>query len=114
MLHARVSSPAVSYYFERFGFCPEQIAEPPHPNLGMVIVIPCYNEPNLLGSLESLWKCERPEMAVEVIVVINSAEGAGSELREQNLKTLKEASFWSREDCDKYFRVHLLHFMDLP
>lgn len=114
MLHARVSSPAVSYYFERFGFGPSQIAEAPHPNLGMVVVIPCYNEPNLLGALESLWKCERPESAVEAIVVINSGEGASTEIREQNLRTLNEASFWAREDCDRQFRVHLLHFPNLP
>jgi glycosyltransferase involved in cell wall biosynthesis len=110
----QVNSPEVAYYFERFGFCPQQIAEPPHPNLGMVVVLPCYNEPNLLAALESLWRCDRPEMAVEVIVVINSGEGASPEVKEQNLRTLKEASSWSREDCDRYSRVHLLHFPDLP
>ena len=109
-----VNSPEVDFYFQRFGFCPEQIAERPHPNLGIVVIIPCYNEPDLVGALQSLWRCERPEMAVEVIVVINSGEGASREVRDQNLRSLKEASFWAREDCDKHFRVHLLPFPDLP
>ena len=80
----------------------------------MVVVIPCHNEPNLLGALEDLWRCDRPKSAVEVIVVINSGEGASTEVQERNLQTLKEAAFWSREDCDQAFRIHLLHFPNLP
>jgi hypothetical protein len=114
LLHAPVSSPAVSYYFQRFGFCSAQIADPPHPNLGIVVVIPCYNEPNLLDSLKALWECARPEKAVEVIVVINSSEGAPPDVKARNLRSLQEANSWSREDCDKYFRIHLLQFPDLP
>lgn len=110
-------SPATSYYFERFGLAagrPPLIAEPPHPALGMVVVIPCFQEPNLLAALESLWRCERPEAAVEIIVVLNSAEDSAPEILARNLRTLEEATFWSKEDCDRYFRVHLLHFPALP
>ena len=80
----------------------------------MIVVIPCFNEPNLLASLESLWRCDRPEAAVEVIVVVNSSETSPPEILEQNVKSLHEAESWSREDCDRYFRVHLLHFANLP
>lgn len=80
----------------------------------MVIVIPCFNEPALLRSLESLWRCERPQRAVEVIVVVNSGENASAEVLEQNRRTLEEASFWSREDCDRYFRIHLIDAQNLP
>ena len=31
-------------YFERFSFCDEQIATPPLQDLGLAVVIPCYNE----------------------------------------------------------------------
>jgi glycosyltransferase involved in cell wall biosynthesis len=112
--HAPVSSPAINYYFERFGFCPPQIAEPPHPDLGMVVVVPCFNEPNLLVSLESLWRCQRPSAAVEVIVVINSSETASAEVLEQNRRTVGEATAWVKEHCYRYFRVHWLHFPQLP
>jgi hypothetical protein len=80
----------------------------------MIIVIPCYNEPNLLASLNSLWRCARPERAVEVIVVINSSETSTPEILEQNRRTLEEAKLWAREDCDRYFRIHFLHTPDLP
>ena len=30
---------------------PPLIGEPPHPDLGLVVVIPCYDEPDLLSAL---------------------------------------------------------------
>ncbi|HVK58920.1 MAG TPA: glycosyltransferase [Candidatus Kapabacteria bacterium] len=110
-------STATSYYFERFGFAQYRaplIAEAPHPQLGMIIVIPCFNEPHLLASLDALWRCERPERAVEVIVVINSSESSPPAILEQNLRSLREAELWAKEDCDRYFRIHFLHTPNLP
>ncbi|MDR2804172.1 MAG: hypothetical protein LBB85_00805 [Dysgonamonadaceae bacterium] len=36
------------------------------------IVIPCYNEPEIIQTLQSLWACRRPACGVEIIVIINS------------------------------------------
>jgi hypothetical protein len=102
------------HYFQRFGFCERQIPTPPRDDLGIVIVIPCFNEPDLNGSLESLWACERPDGAVEIIVVINSSAGGAAELRRQNELTLAQASQWVAQHADARFAVHLLHFPDLP
>lgn len=110
-------SPATTYYFERFGFAPYSaplITAAPHAQLGLVIVIPCYNEPNLLASLNSLWRCERPKCAVEVIVVINSSESSPPEVLEQNRRTHAEAELWAREDCDGAFRIHFLQTPNFP
>ena len=110
-------SPATSYYFDRFGFVPHLPplpTEPPHPHLGMIIVIPCYNEPDLLASLHSLWRCDRPKCAVEIIVVVNSSESSPPEILEQNRRTLAEAELWVREDCDRAFRIHFVHTPNLP
>src|SRR5207248_7565747 len=54
-----MTSPATDYYFRRFGFCERRIATAPRSDLGIVVVIPCFDEPDLVGSLESLWNCER-------------------------------------------------------
>jgi glycosyltransferase involved in cell wall biosynthesis len=111
------TSPPVAYYFDRFGFAshlPPLIAEPPHPQLGLIIVIPCFNEPDLLASLNSLWRCDRPKCAVEIIVVSNSSETSPPEIVEQNRRTLAEAELWAREDCDRNFRIHFLHTPNLP
>ncbi|HEX7862851.1 MAG TPA: hypothetical protein VF773_21140 [Verrucomicrobiae bacterium] len=80
----------------------------------MVIVIPCFNEPNLLSSLEALWRCDRPQCAVEVIVVVNSSDVRPPEVLQQNLRSLHQAESWAREDCDRFFRFHFLHTPDLP
>ena len=110
-------SPATVYYFDRFGFAQNAspiITEPPHPHLGMIIVIPCFNEPNLLASLNSLWRCDRPQRAVEIIVVVNSSESSPPEILEQHRRTLTETELWAREDCDRYFCIHFLHTPNLP
>src|SRR5712692_7968630 len=41
--------PEADFYFQRFGFCGRQIAAPAPRDLGLVVVIPCFNEPDLLG-----------------------------------------------------------------
>jgi len=102
------------YYFRRFGFCERQIATPPRPDLGIVVVIPCFNEPDLIRSLESLWLCERSDCAVEVIVVVNSPDGCSEEIRSRNQATLKTATEWIAEHCEARLAVRMLHFPELP
>src|SRR5437867_3597588 len=101
-------------YFGRFGFCDRQIAEPPPPDLGIAIVIPCFNEPDLIGSLESLRLCDRPNCSVEVIVVVNSPAGCSEEVRTRNQATLKAATEWTGLRREAALSFHLLHFPDLP
>ena len=101
-------------YFRRFGFCDRQIASPPEPDLGIVVVIPCFNEPDLIGSLESLWLCQRPECSVEVIAVVNSPAGCGEEIRWQNQATLKIAAEWIAQHRHPRLAFHTLHFPGLP
>jgi hypothetical protein len=102
------------FYFRRFGFCERQIAEPPHPGLGIVVVIPCMNEPDLIDSLESLWTGEPSNCPAEVIIVINSPAGCCEEIRTQNLKTWEEASRWSKEHSSPHLTFRVLHLPDLP
>jgi hypothetical protein len=101
-------------YFRRFGFCGRQIDDPPHPDLGIVIVVPCFNEPDLVATLESLWMAERPDCALEVIVVVNSPEDAPEHVLERNRISIEEARAWMTGRCDRRFRVQLIHFPALP
>src|SRR5438552_236738 len=101
-------------YFRRFGFCDRQIATPPEPDLGIVVVIPCFNEPDLIGSLESLWLCARPDCSVEVIVIVNSPAGGGEEILMQNQATLKTAVEWIAQHRHPRLALHTLHFPGLP
>ena len=60
----------------------------------MVVVIPCHDEPDLVGALERLANCEPPLGQVEVIVVINSSEKNSAEVALQNQHTLSQTTNW--------------------
>jgi hypothetical protein len=109
-----MASTVSDVYFQRFGWCEREIASPPARDLGMAVVIPCFNEPDLIGSLESLWACERPACAVEVIVVINAAADSGEDVRLQNQKTLDATKQWTVGHTDARLRFYPLYFPDLP
>ena len=101
-------------YFERFGFCHRQIPESPARGLSLVVVIPCFNEANLIEGLESLRKSERPDVAHEVIVVVNSAADAEESIIQQNERTLREARTWIKQQAEPLLTVHLIDARDLP
>lgn len=67
---------------------------PPDKGCGMIVVIPCISEPNILDTLKSLNECELPEKKVEVIVLINHSEIAPNEITDNNLKTKSEIESW--------------------
>jgi glycosyltransferase involved in cell wall biosynthesis len=102
------------YYFRRFGLFPQFITEPPSVQLGLVVVIPCFNEPFLPRTLDSLWNCSRPSCDTEIIVVINSPAGASQEIILQNRKTLAEINEWKSSHQDTAFRCFSIHIPELP
>jgi len=86
----------------------------PSPILNMVIVIPCYNEPELLLSLMALQKCTLPKWGVEVIVVINDSETDSEAIKDQNMKTYKQASNWADKQIQtSSIRFHILYESNL-
>ncbi|MFO1499240.1 MAG: glycosyltransferase family A protein [Verrucomicrobiota bacterium] len=111
---ALMAAPEIEFYFRRFGWGGPQIAARPAADLGLTVVIPCFNEPDLLPSLVSLAACARPDQSVEVIVVINASEDAGAEIRQQNQQTLRIASDWAKARQDPKFQFHILDCGDLP
>src|ERR1044071_2107715 len=80
----------------------------------MVVVIPCFNEPDLIAALSSLWACERPSCAVEVIVVVNSSELAPADVLARNAETLRTGSQWAAEHHHPLLAFHCLNFPALP
>jgi len=70
------------------------IKSAPEADCGIIVVIPCFREPDILLTLESLNQCELPIQKVEVIVLINHSEAASEAIKEYNLKTKKEVEQW--------------------
>ena len=96
-------------YFGRFGFCERQIQAPAPAGLTLSLVIPCFNEPNLITTLESLRRCDPPKSIFEIIVVVNAPAGAPPPVLAQNRETLEAARAWMVK-----FPVHLIEACDLP
>ena len=56
----------------------------------MVIVIPCYNEPEIKYTIDSVFRNENPGVSVVVAVVVNSSVDSPVAVKEQNSRTIKE------------------------
>jgi glycosyltransferase involved in cell wall biosynthesis len=56
----------------------------------MIVVIPCFNEPEIKYALSSLFDCEYPEVETGIVVVVNSTEKSPEKVLIQNRETISE------------------------
>jgi len=75
---------AVERYLQRRQFYPFDVAVEPSPALGLVVVIPCFDEPDIGLVLESLSACDAPDCDVEVLVVVNAPASAAADTLAHN------------------------------
>ncbi len=66
----------------------------PRNNVGIIIVIPCFRETEIIQTLESVNFCKLPSQKVEVIILVNHSETASEEIKAFNLKTKIELESW--------------------
>jgi hypothetical protein len=83
-----------------------------HP--GLIIVIPCHDEPDLLATLQSLAACRRPGCLVQVRVVINAAEDAPAAVVQRNQATREAAQSWIADQQSQDLFFILQYHPDLP
>jgi len=102
-------------YLRKHQQAPLQIGEAPSPELRLVVVIPCRDEPDLLTTLEDLRRCSGPGCGVEIIIVLNASERDAEEVRARNHETRRQITAWRaiRPDGPR-FRVHAIQFDALP
>ncbi|MFZ0256886.1 MAG: glycosyltransferase family 2 protein [Gammaproteobacteria bacterium] len=97
---------------------PCRIDVPPSVALGLVVVIPCYDEPCLISTLESLWACQDGSVDIEVIVVINASRHDQPIVHARNDQTFAQAKAWilarEIEARRRGIAFHLTHYHDLP
>lgn len=101
-------------YLEKHCSYSIQVKETPANDLNISIVIPCYNEPEVLQTLQALYLCDRPTCSAEVLLVINSSEVAPDHALLQNKETEKEVNLWRENHSSDQLRFHVLHIKDLP
>ena len=76
-------------YFTRFETFEQQIQKPVDKNLGIIVTIPCYNEPDIVQTLNSMTACTMPNCHVEVIIVVNHGETTDETIKQLNQKTFE-------------------------
>lgn len=75
-------------YLDKQQFQLPEITTKPKSDLGLVVVMPVHNEPNLLFSLNALAICTPPNCSVEVILMINASELSDQKVLKQNEQSL--------------------------
>lgn len=101
-------------YFERQKEFKVKIEDKPDINLKYVIVIPCYNEFDIISTLESIKNCESPKSSLEVIIVINSSEDSDKTIIDQNKNTYNEVKKWIEQHDNSSLRFFVLLEEGLP
>ena len=89
------------------------IQSPPVANCGIIVVIPCFHEPDILQTLESLNQCELPVQKAEVIILINHSEIAPFDIREFNNRTRKEVQNWIKNHKKEGLTYYVLGPVEL-
>jgi len=88
------------------------ISEPPTPNLTYAVVIPVYNEPTFISTLDSIAEADAPKGGVEIIALINSAESSSKSIISQNRETEGSIRVWQKEYPS--ITVHPVRVEDIP
>ncbi len=102
----------MSRYLKKHALYEAWIAEDPHPDLQMIVVIPCYAEPHLDQTLRSLSDVHAPQGTVEVLVVVNHDANARDPIKDHSRRTLHMLDGWT--DKPPWMALHALAALDLP
>ncbi|PKP42906.1 MAG: family 2 glycosyl transferase [Bacteroidetes bacterium HGW-Bacteroidetes-12] len=79
-----------------------------------MVVIPCYNELNLIDSLKSLFNCASTKENIEVITVINSSDNEDVKIINRNKNALDSALDWVGNHQRKNIHFSFIEATNLP
>ena len=81
---------------------------------GMVVVIPCFDEPDVLTTLKSLMQCVPTQHPVGVLVVVNSSELTDEAIVKHNRVTYDEVVTFAKEYNQPQLAFHALLCENMP
>ncbi|NLA61740.1 MAG: glycosyltransferase family 2 protein [Bacteroidales bacterium] len=81
---------------------------------GMVVVIPCFDEPDVLTTLRSLMQCVATQYPVGVLVVVNSSELTDVAIVKHNRVTYDEVVAFTKENNQPQLAFHALLCENMP
>jgi hypothetical protein len=80
----------------------------------MIIVIPCYKEPDAINTLQSLFDCDRGNFQVEVLLLINSYQIDTEAIVDYNRDSYQKAKKFACEKNSGNFFIRPLLVENLP
>jgi len=89
------------------------IEQSPDKATGIIVVIPCFKEPDILQTLESLNQCNIPNCSVEVIVLINHSEVEEEDIKGINQNTKEEVKSWIVENQNQNVKYYVVGPVEL-
>ncbi len=88
--------------------CPVKLLnETVSKSLGIVVCIPCFNEPNIEEVLLSLANCDQPDCDVEIIVLINESDETDSDIVHQNARSYTQIKEFNTPSWIKLLPVYV-------
>ncbi len=95
-------------YLSRYSSGQVQSLPVPDPDLFLSVVIPVYNEPGFINSLQSLLSADAPDYPWEIIIVVNEPANCPSENHYQNLKTIDDVNNFKKTLDRPDLQIHLI------
>jgi hypothetical protein len=101
------------YLAKQRDFSPSVFVSVPS-DLGIIITIPAYREPQLRRSLESIAQCALPPCSTEVIVLINDADNSPEADIRFNDETYNELISWVEKHNQPKLNFYILRHKSIP
>ena len=98
-------------YFKRYAYPSKLFTDVPEKELKLSVVIPCYNEPDIISTLSSLNGCN-PIEGTEVLIIINEPRDCHPDITTQNNKSLDEIRKWQASENLNF--TLLVHYLIAP
>lgn len=95
-------------YLEKHAIRERLIVEDPPADLNLFLIIPAYNEFDIVTTLESLVDCDPPEGFVEVLVVVNCRENENVDIKNQNKLTHSQVLQWAAENEPVWLKFYCI------
>ena len=96
----------ISRYIRQNIKYPLLVEDVPASDLGMIIVIPCYNEPDVISAVKSIYQSNRPSCSVEVLVIINGSDADPESIEIQNKKSYNDLH--ELKDLPDWFSLYVI------
>ncbi|HAQ19527.1 MAG TPA: family 2 glycosyl transferase [Prolixibacteraceae bacterium] len=96
-------------YIQNNVIYPAFIHDEVSPSLGMIVMIPCLNEPEIILTLQSLWACDPVLSFCEVIVAVNDSESSSPEIKQFNADTFQKLVVWKLKNDRPNLVLHPIY-----